>query len=148
MPTAQVIALQAGQITLLQSLLNKAGLPYDDCLDIGHRYYGVFSGARLIGAGGLELARNDALLRSLVVATDFRSQGLGGLLSDFILAEARRLGQASIYLLTETAGDYFTARGFTLIERDQVPDSIAGTRQFSELCPDSASCMQLILPGQ
>lgn len=145
MATNEVIALQPGQITLLQLLLKKAGLPYEDCLDPNHRYYGVFSNDRLIAAGGLELASNAALLRSLVVDTDFRSQGLGGLLSDFILLEAKRMGIASIYLLTETARDYFAARGFNLLERDQVPRTIADTRQFSELCPDSASCMHLLL---
>lgn len=127
----------------LQDLLRLNHLPWQDCADNRAHFFGMREGERLIAAGGLEAAAETALLRSIVVHQQFRRQGLGRKITQFLLDQARQMGLAEIYLLTESAEAYFDTVGFTLVTRDQVPESIRKTRQFATLCPDDASCMRL-----
>ena len=47
--------------------------------------------------------------------------------------------------MTETAAAYFENIGFCKLPRAEVPAAIAATRQFADLCPDSAECLMLPL---
>jgi amino-acid N-acetyltransferase len=44
----------------------------------------------------------------------------------------------SIYLLTETAAEYFSKKGYSKVAREQVPDAIRQSSQFSSVCPATA----------
>ncbi len=142
---AEIVRLQAGDLPRLQRLLSDNSLPADDCAADGNEFYGIFDRHRLVAAGGLETAGNYRLLRSLVVASEYRGQGLGRRVYDFLLTRARDSGCIAVYLLTETAADYFTRLGFVAVARAAVPAEIAATRQFADLCPDSAVCLTLPL---
>lgn len=54
---------------------------------------------------------------------------------------ARELGISSLYLLTTTAQGYFSNLGFAVIPREKAPEAIQRTRQFSGICPSSATFM-------
>jgi amino-acid N-acetyltransferase len=146
MPAESVIRLRPGQLSQLESLLAGNALPTDDCAEQAENFYGVLEGNRLIAAGGLQPAGEFFLLRSLVVDPEYRGRGLARLLSQFLLDRAQATQSPAVYLLTETAADFFTRLGFEPVAREQVPDAIRQTRQFSSLCPDSASCLVLGLP--
>lgn len=47
-----------------------------------------------------------------------------------------------LYLITTTADGYFKRLDFGRVERSNVPDAIARTRQFSDLCPASSVVMK------
>ena len=47
----------------------------------------------------------------------------------------------ALYLMTESAAGYFSARGLVAIDREDAPPEIAATRQFSSLCPGDAAFM-------
>lgn len=140
---AAITRLEAGDVARLQQLLRQSGLPDEDCAAPTARYFGIFEDDRLIAAGGLQAAEADALLRSVVVDPAYRSRGFGRRISAHLLAHAGSRGFRAVYLLTETASDYFAQLGFDRVERNSVPAAIAATRQFSALCPDSAVCMKL-----
>ncbi len=53
----------------------------------------------------------------------------------------------TLYLLTETAVDYFLKLGFSISERIDAPKEIVRTRQFDELCPSTAKIMRLDIAG-
>ena len=146
-PPGGIVGLEAGDLPLLEQLLTENGLPADDCAAPGNRFFGVFDGRRLLAAGGLETAGPYCLLRSLVVRPEQRGRGLARALTHFLLEQARREQHRSVYLLTETAARYFERFGFAAVPRGEVPAPIAATRQFAELCPDSADCMMLPLPA-
>ncbi|MEM7562370.1 MAG: arsenic resistance N-acetyltransferase ArsN2 [Pseudomonadota bacterium] len=139
----EISRLSADDLNQLENLLKINNLPTKDCAGQVHNYYALYEHQKLIAAGGLEPAGSYQLLRSLVVDPQRRGGGLGAQMTEFLIAKARDAGCPAIYLLTETARDYFLLFGFREIERAQVPDSIKETRQFSELCPDSAICMVL-----
>ena len=145
MPAATVVRLQAAQLGQLEELLDSNALPSEDCAEQAGNFYGIFDRDRLIAAGGLQPANGFFLLRSVVVAPACRGRGLARELTEFLLATARAEGGSRVYLLTETAADYFARLGFAPVARAGVPQVIAGTRQFTSLCPDSATCMAIDL---
>ena len=146
MPTDDIVNLRVADLALLEALLRANQLPADDCREQAGNFYAVYSGTDLIAAGGLEPAGDYALLRSVVVAQQLRGRGLAQRLTDHLLHRAEADGRSAVYLLTDTAADYFSRLGFSPVERDRVPPSITRTRQFSSLCPDTASCLYLPLP--
>ncbi len=104
-------------------------------------------GRGIIGAVGLEFCGPDALLRSLAVAKSSRGQGVGRMLVASAEKYARSRKAAMLYLLTLTAEGFFTGQGFEVICRSQAPDKIAGTAEFSRICPDQAVCMRKSVVG-
>jgi amino-acid N-acetyltransferase len=106
----------------------------------------VESGGSVVGVGGLELHGSAALLRSLAVSAADRGRGLAGAICDHLEAEAASRGAEHLYLLTETAAPFFTKRGCAAISRDDAPPEIASSREFAELCPQSAVLMRRAAP--
>ena len=123
-------------------LLNDGGLPADD---LDEESLGLFlvldETGSVKGAVGLEQYADIALLRSLVVTTELRGGGYGQSLVSAAEELAAKLGVASVYLLTTSADDFFRARGYRSIHRDETPSAIKGTTQFSALCPSTAVLM-------
>ena len=146
MSIGSIVWLRPEHLNQLEALLSSNGLPAEDCAEQGDIFCGVFDDAQLIAAGGLEAADNYSLLRSIAVLPKYRGRGLARAISEFLLEQAQLQGRAAVYLLTETSAEYFENLGFSRVGRTQVPDAIASTRQFSSLCPDSATCLMTELP--
>ena len=103
------------------------------------------AGQAVVGSAALELYGAAALLRSVAVALSFRGQGLGQQLTQAALKLARQRDITHIYLLTETASEFFSNFGFRPIDRSQVPFSVQNSMEFTSLCPASALAMELCL---
>ena len=141
-----IVSLHEGDLAQLEALLADNHLPVDDCREQYSIFHAIYLDDELIAAGGVEPAGNFGLLRSIVVKPEHRGGGLARRLTDHLLERAQEEGREAIYLLTESAADYFAGLGFRPVERADVPVAITRTRQFSSLCPDSASCLFLPLP--
>lgn len=105
-------------------------------------------GKRLLGTAALELYGDGALLRSVAVAADRRGQGLGLALTAAALDLARRRGVHTVYLLTETASEFFPRFGFRPIPRTEVAEGVLRSTEFTAACPQSALAMKLELRSQ
>ena len=102
----------------------------------------------MVAAGALEPLGTTALLRSVVIAPQFRGRGWGRRVTDRLLDQAQRLGIRELYLLTTTAAGFFAGVGFTTVPREAAPEPVRRTRQFAGLCPSSAVLMHLLLPTE
>lgn len=124
------------------ALLEEASLPTSDLTDV-HLDEFFFIGPQTAPSGlvGLEIHGKEALLRSLVVAPDYRAAGAGSALVEHVENHARAHGVAAIYLLTVTAEHFFARRGYVRIERVDAPPSIRSTREYSDICPTSSALM-------
>lgn len=100
-------------------------------------------GAAIVGTAAIECYADGALLRSVAVVSECRGMGLGALLTQRALDAARERRLERIYLLTETAEDYFARRGFHTVARAAVPASVRTSIEFTTLCPDTATAMVL-----
>jgi amino-acid N-acetyltransferase len=124
------------------TLLEAEGLPASDLTE-SHLEHFFFTGSdgEPSGLVGLEIYGEAALLRSLVVSTAARTQGLGSALVLHAEEYAASRHVRALYLLTTTAESYFKRRGYRRVDRAQAPSSIQSTRQFVSLCPASSAFM-------
>ncbi len=125
-----------------RKLLADCGLPSSD-IESSHfdNFLGCGTNKDLKGIVGLELFNSVALLRSLAVASASRGLGCAKVLVSEIESYAKENGVRELYLLTTTAEKYFSGLGYSYAERNTAPDEIKNTKEFSGLCPDSASFM-------
>ena len=131
------------------SLLAAAGLPTEDLsLRDFEDFFGCGNGDRPKGVIGLEVRHPYGLLRSLVVSEEVRGCGCGKALVRRIEAHAKSRNLQGIYLLTETAAEFFQSLGYEPVVRDDVPEAIRETTEFSSLCPDSAIVMRKYIAGE
>lgn len=123
-------------------VLADADLPTQDLSDESFKHFVVclVNGA-IIGVVGLEKYGSSALVRSLAVAEQHRSQGFAAKLMLRIEMHAQELGVTRLFALTTTAQHYLERKGFIAIERSEVPEAVQASAQFRELCPDSALCL-------
>ncbi|EQD53699.1 GCN5-related N-acetyltransferase, partial [mine drainage metagenome] len=98
-------------------------------------------GQSRIGIAGVELHGTSGLLRSVVVETSARGTGVGRRLVQAIEVHARAHGIRQLFLLTQTARDFFARLGYHPLARSEAPAAIQATREFVELCPASCECM-------
>ena len=124
------------------ALLRVANLPVSD-LTGEHLENFFYRGPREapVGIVGVELFGRSALLRSLAVAPNSRSGGIGRSLVHHAERYAKSRGAGSLFLLTTTAEAYFIRRGYTRFSREAAPTEIRATTQFSSLCPATSVLM-------
>ena len=129
----------------IERLLRTCRLPSDDIADHVQNFVIAEVADEIIGVGGLQVCGSEGLIRSIVIATDYRGKVVAEKLYRILEARARAMDFNALYLLTESAEGYFTRFGFTVVERDDVPRTIAETQQYRTLCPSSATVMMLSL---
>lgn len=95
----------------------------------------------LLACGGLEPYGSGALLRSVAVSEEVRGSGLGARIVTQLLDDAARDGVEEVWLLTETAGDWFPRFGFVPATRDDIPAALGASEELRGACPDSAAVL-------
>ena len=129
-------------------LLAESGLPVEDLgTDRLDGFLVAEDGDDVVGLIGLEVLGTTGLLRSLVVAKEARRAGLGGKLVGSLESAAQTAGIKELWLLTIDAEKFFERQGFSIVDREIVPDTIRRTDEFGALCPDTAYLMMKSLPG-
>lgn len=123
------------------ALLKKNNLPTED-LNPGTQMFVVEEGNEVVGTIAIEYDYNDALLRSLSVSEKKRGPGIGKELVSFIEEYVRQQGVQHIFLLTTTAADFFLKRGYSIIDRSNIPQFIQNTKEYSVICASSSTLMK------
>jgi len=131
----------AESFSAFQSLLQSANLPSEDLDFSKHLLIGFYDGITPVATGGLEIYSQYALLRSLSVKFGVRGQSLGSTITEQLIDHAKTKNISAIYLLTETAHAFFLKRGFKDVSREDVPEEIKISSEFSHVCSTSAICM-------
>lgn len=126
-------------------LLTQADLLTDDLPANLGTFTLACADGQLVGVAGVEMLGKYGLLRSVAVLPAYKGQQIGNQLVDVSILTARNQSVSAIYLITTTADRYFERLGFARVERSNVPDVIAQTQQFSNLCPASAVVMKKML---
>jgi len=127
------------------SLLQAEKLPVEDLSTDVANFFVAKEDGLVIGSIGMEIYERNALLRSLVVKARFRKMKVAAALINELEKEARDKGLENIYLLTETAQEYFSKRGYNTINRNEAPLSLQKSSEFSHVCPANAILMKKIL---
>ena len=117
----------------VRDALAKAGLEGEPARD--DQFPGFFvltNELGVVGTVALDVHGDDAILRALAVHPDGRGAGYGWMLADCAIQQARWRGVRRIYLLTESASDFFAAKfGFRVVDRSTLSKQVAASETFS-----------------
>jgi amino-acid N-acetyltransferase len=144
MPAMPAVSIKARPaLAAARLLLEAEGLPSSD-MDAAQLEHFFFVGADAapVGLIGLEIFVGVALLRSLVVQTAARGNGLGSALVRHAESYAASRQVRDLFLLTTTAENFFLRHGYEPTARSSAPASIVQTQEFSRLCPASSAFMR------
>jgi len=94
---------------------------------------------RVVGCAGVEPYGSAGLLRSVCVAPDRRGTGIGKHLVAAAESLAASGGISELFLLTETAADWFPRLGYDPATRADVPAAVTTSVEFTGACPVTAA---------
>ncbi|WP_374495283.1 arsenic resistance N-acetyltransferase ArsN2 [Zoogloea sp.] len=103
------------------------------------QFFGFRVAGSVVAVVGLEQFQSVGLLRSLAVSPGHRGRGLARELVRFVESFALSRGVESLFLLTTTAEAFFVPLGYGPASRQEAPQAIQATPQFSGLCPSSSA---------
>jgi UDP-N-acetylmuramate: L-alanyl-gamma-D-glutamyl-meso-diaminopimelate ligase len=117
----------------VRALLDKVGLGSEPARDDQFPAFYVLTNEQgMAGVVALDVLGDDAILRALAVDPEFRGAGYGWMLADMAVSQARWRGVRRIYLLTETASDFFAAKfGFRVVDRTTLSKQVAASETFT-----------------
>ena len=132
-----------GDVVAVEALLADAGLPLDGAaaaFDLGVVGRDGPDGT-VVAAAAIERFGADGLLRSVVVAPGHRGSGAGRDLVAATEALARETGIRDLWLLTETAIDWFPRLGYEVVERTTATAAVGESVEFTTVCRDTGVAM-------
>ena len=92
---------------------------------------------KVVACGALKVFLDDlAEIRSLATNKDFQKMGLGKMITQKLLDDAKELGIKKVFTLSYQV-DFFKKQGFTLIKKEELPQKIWGD---CYKCPKFPNC--------
>jgi N-acetylglutamate synthase-like GNAT family acetyltransferase len=123
---------QRGDMPAVRTLLASVELDEPARDDQFPSFYMLSNEEGIVGTVALDVLGDDAVLRALAVHTEFRGSGYGWMLADMAVSQARWRGVRRIYLLTESASDFFAAKfGFRVVDRSTLAKLVAASETFT-----------------
>ena len=141
-PEAALRPARASDLDGIERLLAASDLPLAGVAESLGGFVVAEADGGIVGTAALEVCCQNALLRSVAVAPEWRSRGLGRALVARVISDAEARGIHAVYLLTTTAERYFPSFGFQPVGRHDVPADVRETGEFREACPASAVVMR------
>jgi amino-acid N-acetyltransferase len=129
----------------IQHLLQEVGLSSDGLRQFIDHFFVAISHGQVVGTIGLEVYTPTGLLRSAAVLPAFQHQGIGDQLTARLINSAKELGLNELVLMTTTASAYFSRKGFSAVDRNQIRGEILQSSQFQGGCPSTAVSMRMSL---
>jgi N-acetylglutamate synthase-like GNAT family acetyltransferase len=116
----------------VRTLLSSVELEEPAREDLFPAFYVLSNEEGIVGTVALDVLGDDAVLRALAVHSEFRGAGYGWMLADMAVSQARWRGVRRIYLLTESASDFFAAKfGFRVVDRSTLSKQVAASETFN-----------------
>jgi len=117
----------------VRKLLERAGLTDEPARDEQFpSFFTLTNEQGMVGCVALEVLGDDAILRALATDPEARGAGYGWMLADTAVGQARWRGVRRIYLVTESASDFFAAKfGFRVVDRSTLSKQVAASETFT-----------------
>jgi amino-acid N-acetyltransferase len=139
--------VQTNDEASVYQLLQENALPTQDLTAEHFQHFFVMKEAKeILGVAGVErLSAQRGLVRSIAVKPEHRGKRIATQLYHAAEEHACSMGMREVYALTTTIEPWLTRLGFERIERENTPDDVRQTSEFSELCPTSAVILRKTL---
>lgn len=147
--TIQEVSIQevSGADPELLALLAEATLPTDDLTEPGRRFFRFSEDGQTVGFVGWEDSGTPhVLLRSTVVVPVRRGHGVGSRMILWALSRLAEMGFTDAWILTTTIEVLAQRLGFRRADRAEAPEVQRRARQFTQLCPSTATLLHKVLP--
>ncbi|HET9680694.1 MAG TPA: GNAT family N-acetyltransferase [Candidatus Limnocylindrales bacterium] len=118
----------------IADLLAGAGLPVVGLAGAFEHGVAARQGGTIVGAAAVELYGAAGLLRSVVVDAARRGEGLGRRLVGAAESVAREAGVSDLYLLTESAPEWFPRLGYEPVDREVARSAVGASVEFDLTC--------------
>jgi amino-acid N-acetyltransferase len=139
-PAFAVRPARPGERARIEDLLQEAGLTRAGLGEPQCAMWVAVAGAELVGVIGLERYGRVGLVRSVATRSEWRGRGVAQALCREVFAAAEAAGVSRLYLLTETAAEYFRRLGFVNVPRAAADPLLAGSAEFQ-----SGHCASAVL---
>jgi len=147
MTTPTIALATLADVDDVEQLLRACRLPVDGFRGCLPNVLVARDDGRVVGSAAFETYRSGILLRSVAVDERYRGRRLGEALTEEAFVLACSKGATTAFLLTTTAADFFPRFGFRSVSRDEVPDEVKQSVEFTSACPDTAVVMRARLHG-
>ncbi len=127
----------------IEALLARSALPLDGAREHVDAFLLALDDGAVVATAAIETYGRAGLLRSVAVSESHRGRGVGDAVVRLMIIEARRRDVRTLHLLTTTAEDYFSRRGFVLASRANAPGELQASAEFRGACPASATFMTM-----
>ena len=128
----ELVIREANQEDLqaLTQLLITADLMPQDVLSPGTMFWLAYDKpGKLAGCAGMEFGETAVLLRNVAILPEFRKQGWGTELVEYVLSYARDQGYKAVYLFSVRSGGYWLKSGFREVPVDELLQAIPAAYQ-------------------
>jgi len=126
----------------VEALLSAASLPLEGARDALALGVVGRDGGSVVAAAAIERFGAAGLLRSVVVDEASRGTGLGHAIVAAAEDLARSEGMGELYLLTETAIDWFPRLGYEVVDRATAASVVGESIEFTTVCRDTGVPMR------
>lgn len=142
----QIERASRSDIPAVEALLSAAGLPLEGAAEaVAAGGVVARDGDAIVGAAAVERFGDAGLLRSVVIAPEHRRTGLGRRVVTAAEQQARDEGIGELYLLTETAIDWFLRLGYVAVPREVASHAVGESIEFTTVCATSGVPMRRVL---
>ncbi len=135
--TVAIERARPADLPAVEALVSGAGLPLAGLETAFPRCVVARDGDAIVGTAAIERYGSAGLLRSVAVAPDRRGSGVGRA----VVGAAEDLGRAEgiveLYLLTETAEDWFPRLGYAVVPREVAGAAVGDSVEFTTVCRDT-----------
>lgn len=146
LPHPQVRPATGPDLPGIATLLHGAGLSIGNARErVGRTVVAEADRGMLLGTASWEPLGSAALVRSVAVAPESRSKGIGILVVAATLRAIAHGGLSHTYLATAQAEAFFARCGFATLAREDLPEQVAHHPQVARECA-GAPVMRLDLP--
>lgn len=97
----------------------------------------------IIGVIGIEIYNEIGLLRSFAVSPSFRLNGIGKRLFGNLVIYSYQNKINKLYLFTKNSDVFFRKLGFQTLNRNNLPQSIKRSSQYTTHCVKNVTCMYM-----
>ncbi len=126
----------AADVPAVEHLLEDAGLPLEGAAAALSLGVVGRDRRRVVAAAAIEQYGSNGLLRSVVVEHELRGAGVGRSIVAAAEQLARDEGVRDLYLLTETAPDWFPRLGYEVVDRAVAAAAVGESVEFTTVCRD------------
>ncbi len=133
---------EPSDVPRVERLLSAANLPIEGVAEALAMGVVARDGDHVVAAAAVERYGDAGLLRSVVVGADRRGIGLGRDIVSAAEVLARDEGIRVLYLLTETAIDWFPLLGYEVVRRSEAVAAVGESIEFTTVCRDTGVPMR------